>query len=58
MSQINLVTLPLYGLHGKITKVSSSGCRYISDSPMLAKLSIDEPSKHIDCSILFPADLL
>ena len=37
-------TLPCCGLHGKIIKVSRSGCRYISDSSILTKPSIDEPS--------------
>jgi len=46
-SHINLATLPVCGLQGKIVKVFKSGRRYISDSSILTKPSIDEPSNII-----------
>ena len=46
-SQISLATFPVCGLHGKITKLSRSGLRHISDSSIRANPSIDEPSNII-----------
>src|SRR5579884_4156931 len=36
---------------GTMRKVSISGCRYMSDSAMRAKPSMDEPSNQVPCSI-------
>ena len=43
-SQINLATLPCCGLHGNISNVFRSGCRYISDSSKRTIPSSAEPS--------------
>ena len=52
-SQINRATLPCPAVHGKITHVSKSGCKYISDSSIRTNPSIEEPSNIISLSNTF-----